>query len=81
MFHEIGTTKQFPYSTRQVSKSWHTSNGDFQTKRKGNLQLNFCQYFNNTRECLLEKPDIVECKYNGKKLKKPLFNLILGTEI
>ena len=42
MFHEIGTTKQFPYSTRQVPKSWHTSNGDFQTKRKGNLQLNCC---------------------------------------
>ncbi len=32
MFHEKGTAKHFPYLTRQVTKSWHTSNGCFHTK-------------------------------------------------
>ncbi len=27
LFHEKGTAKQFPYLTRQVPKSWRTSNG------------------------------------------------------
>ena len=31
-FHKKGTPKHFSYLTRQVSKSWHTSNGIFQTK-------------------------------------------------
>ena len=32
LFHEKGTEKHFPYLTRQVPKSWHTSNGSFLTK-------------------------------------------------
>jgi hypothetical protein len=27
MFHKKGTNKPFPYLTRQVPKTWHTSNG------------------------------------------------------
>ena len=31
-----GRDKPFPYLTRQVPKSWHMSNGTFQTNRRGN---------------------------------------------
>jgi hypothetical protein len=43
LFHEKVTAKQFPYLTRQVPKTWCTSNGTFQTKGKGDLQLKFFQ--------------------------------------
>ena len=33
-FHEKRTPMHFPYLTRQVPLSWHTSNGSFLTKRK-----------------------------------------------
>ena len=62
--------------TRQVPKTWHTSNGDFQTKGKGDIQLKFFQY-SNTKKVLV-KPDIVE--YDGVKVEKPVFDLILGTQ-
>ncbi len=58
LFHEKGTTKQFPYLTRQVPKSWHTLNGTFQTKGKGDLQLKFFQYSNSKRVKI--QPDVVE---------------------
>ena len=76
LFHKKGTAKQFSYLTRQVPKTWHTSNGDFQTKWKGDLQLKFFQYSNSKR--VLVQPDIVE--YDGVSLEKPLFDLILGTK-
>ncbi len=41
LFHEKGTTKQFPNLTRKVPRSWRTSNGTFQTKEKGDPQLKF----------------------------------------
>jgi hypothetical protein len=41
LFHEKGTAKQFPCLTRQVPKTWCMSNGTFQTKGKGDLQLKF----------------------------------------
>ena len=34
-FHRKGATKRFPYTERQVVKSYHTSAGVFQTKRSG----------------------------------------------
>ncbi len=58
LFHKKGKSKQFPYLPRQVPKTWHTSNGDFQTKGKGNIQLKFFQYSNSKRVHL--QPDIVE---------------------
>ena len=76
LFHKKGTAKQFSYLTRQVPKTWHTSNGDFQTKGKGDIQLKFFQY-SNTKKVLV-KPDIVE--YDGVKVEKPVFDLILGTQ-
>ena len=40
-FLKKGTDKTFPYSKRQVPKSWHTLNGRFQTNGRANLRVNF----------------------------------------
>jgi hypothetical protein len=76
LFHEKGTTKQFPYLTRQVPKSWCTSNETFQTKGKGDLQLKFFQYSNSKR--VKVQPDVVE--YGKGSVEKPMFDLILDTQ-
>jgi hypothetical protein len=59
-----------------VSKSWHTSNGCFQTKGRGELTLKFLEY-SNSKEYTV-KPDVVE--YDGNKMTKPAFDLILGVK-
>jgi len=74
-FYEKGKPKPFPYLTRQVPKSWHTSNGTFQTKGRGNLRIKFLDY--STSKEYLAQPDIVE--YDGTTLGEPGFYLILGT--
>ncbi len=38
---EKGRPKHFPYLTRQVPCSWHTSNGVFQTKGRGKPPIKF----------------------------------------
>ena len=40
-FHEKGTPMLFPYLTRQVPLSWHTSNGGFLTKGRSKVSLKF----------------------------------------
>ena len=75
LFYQKGTTKQFPYLTRQVPKSWRT-NGTFQTKGKGDLQLKFFQYSNS--KWVKIQPDVVE--YGKGSVEKPMFDLILGTQ-
>ncbi len=74
-FHEKGKPKPFPYLTRQVPKSWHTSNGTFQTHGRGKLRIKFLDY-SASREYLIQ-PDVVE--YDGTKMGEPGFDLILGT--
>jgi hypothetical protein len=74
MFHKKGTSKPFSYLTRQVPKTWHVSNGDFQTKGQGNIHLKFFQYSNSKRVNL--QPDIVEY---GTTVENPEFDLIIGT--
>ncbi len=76
LFHKKGTAKQFPYLTRQVPKSWRTSNGTFQTKGKGNLQLMFFQCSNSKKVKI--QPDVVE--YTEESGGRPMFDLILGTQ-
>ncbi len=76
MFHKKGTNKPFPYLTRHVPKSWHTSNGDFQTKGQGDIHLRFFQYSNSKR--VHYQPDIVE--YDGTRVEKPAFDLIIGIQ-
>jgi len=76
LFHKNGTPKCFPYTTRQVPKTWCTSNGNFHTEGKGKLELKFFKYSNSKRVSI--RPDVVE--YDGDKLKQPVFDLILGTD-
>jgi hypothetical protein len=73
-FQEKGTKPRFPYLTRQVPKSWHTSNGSVLTKGRGEVNLTFFEYSNT----VIIEPDIVE--YDPKKMTKPAFDLILGVE-
>ena len=74
-FHEKGKPKPFPYLTRQVPKSWHTSNGTFKTHGRGKLRIKFLDY-SASREYLIQ-PDVVE--YDGTTMSQPGFDLILGT--
>jgi hypothetical protein len=73
LFHEKGKTKHFPYLTRQVPCSWHTSNGVFETRGRGKLPIKFFEY-SNSKEFLAE-PDVFE--YN-RNMVKPVFDLIIG---
>jgi hypothetical protein len=74
MFHEKGTPMHFPYLTRQVPKSWHTSNGSFLTKGRSKVSLKFFEY-SNSKEYLVTQ-DVAE--YDKKKMTKLMFDLILG---
>ena len=76
MFHKKGTSKSFPYLTRQTPKSWGTSNGTFHTKCKGSIEVNSFEY--SKSKAVLVTPEIVE--YDGKTLVKPAFDLIIGTK-
>ena len=76
LFHKKGTPKYFPYSTRQVPKPWCTSNGTFFTEGKGNIAVKFYEY--SSSKGLYLQPDIVE--YDGTKLNKPVFDLIIGAK-
>jgi hypothetical protein len=76
LFHAKGTEKRFPYLTRQVPKSWHTSNGSFLTKGRSKVNLKFFEY-SNSKEYTVT-PDVVE--YDKKEMTKPAFDLILGCQ-
>ena len=69
-----GKNKPFPYLTRQAPKSWHTSNGSFQTYGRGKIRLKFFEY-SASREYTIQ-PDIVE--YDENHMTEPGFDLILG---
>ncbi len=69
-----GKDKSFPYLTRQVPKSWRTSNGSFQTYGRGKFRLKFFEY-SASREYTIQ-PDIVE--YDENHMTKPGFDLIHG---
>ena len=61
--------------TRQIPKSWGTSNETFHTDGKGSVEVNFFEY--SRSKAVLLTPEIVE--YDGKTLAKPAFDLIIGT--
>ena len=73
-FLQKGTDKHFPYLKRQVPKSWHTSNGSFQTNGRAKLRVKFFEY-STSREYFIQ-PDVVEYK---DPVDKPGFDLILGS--
>ena len=74
MFHEKGPPMHFPYLTRQVPNSWHTSNVSFLTKGRSEVSLKFFEY-SDSKEFLVT-PDVVE--YDKKKMTRPMYDLILG---
>ena len=74
MFHEKGTSMHFPYLTRQVPISWHTSNESFLTKGRTEVIIRFFNY-SNSKEYTVS-PDLVE--HDKKKMTKPVYDLILG---
>jgi hypothetical protein len=43
-FHRKGATKRFPYTERQVVKSYHTSAGVFHTKGQAKFEMKFFEY-------------------------------------
>jgi hypothetical protein len=71
-----GKDKPLPYLARQVPKSWHTSNGSFQTNGRAKIRVKFFEYLAN-REYMLQ-PDVVE--YNENAMAKPGFDIILGSD-
>ena len=73
IFHEKGTAKCYPYLTKQIPKSWSTSNGIFHTKGKESFQVNSFEYSNSKFVTL--QPEIVEFEAS----EKPVFDLILGS--
>jgi hypothetical protein len=72
LFHEKGKPKHFPYLTRQVPCSWHTSNGVFHTKGRGKLLIRFFEYSNSKD---LAEPEVFEY---DQTMGKPVFDLIIG---
>ena len=72
-FLRKGTDKHFPYLKRQVPKSWHTSNGSFQTNGRAKLRVKFFEYSTN-REYFIQ-PDV---EYKDPA-DKPGFDIILGS--
>jgi hypothetical protein len=74
-FLQKGNDKPFPFLTRQVPKSWRTSNGSFQTNGRGRkLRLKFFEH-SASREYTIQ-PDIVE--YDKNHMNKLWFDLILS---
>ena len=64
----------FPYLTRQVPISWHTSNGSFLSKGRMEIILRFFSY-SNSKEYTVSL-DLVE--YDDKMMMTPVYDLILG---
>jgi hypothetical protein len=64
-----------PVVRRAVPESWGTSNGTFQTKKVGNVEISFVDYSDSKRVHL--KPDIVEYARNGVP---PAYDLIPGKQ-
>ena len=58
-FHRKEATKRFPYTERQLVKSYQTSAGDFRTKGQAKFELKFFEYSESYRYFI--RPDICEC--------------------
>ena len=60
---------------RAVPQSWGTSNGTFQTKRVGVIDISFMEY--SASKSVEQTPDIVEYKIGAQS---SLYNLIIGKQ-
>jgi hypothetical protein len=75
LFMRKGSKKYIPTMKRTVPQSWGTSNGTFQTKKVGTIDVSFMEYSASKSVCLT--PDIVEYEVGAPS---PLYDLIIGKQ-
>jgi hypothetical protein len=73
LFIERGTL-DIPIAKRAVPQLWNTSNGTFQTKKVGSIELSFLDYSSSKR--VQVTLDIVEYSYKMPQM----YDLILGKQ-
>jgi len=76
LFIRKGSQKYMPTTMkRAVPPSWGTSNGNFQSKRVGVIDISFMEY--SASKLVKLTPDIVEYKVGAQA---PLYDLIIGKQ-
>ncbi len=75
LFIRKGSQKYIPYTKRAAPKSWGTSNGTFQTKKVGDIDISFAEY--SISKSVHLTPDIVEYDPGASK---PLYDLITSKQ-
>eukprot|EP00804_Cyclotella_cryptica_P001001 CCRYP_012345-RA/>CCRYP_012345-RA protein AED:0.44 eAED:0.44 QI:0/-1/0/1/-1/1/1/0/179 len=75
VFLPKGKDKHFPFLTMQVPKSWHVSNGSFQTTGRRKIRVEIFEY-SNSKEYFLQ---LYVVEYEEDSMTKPGFDLILGS--
>ncbi len=73
LFIRKGSKKYISTMKRAVPQSWGTSNGTFQMKKVGRIDISFMEYSTSKLVCLT--PDIVEYEVGAPS---PLYDLIIG---
>jgi len=77
LFIKKGSQKYIPTMKRAIAQSWGTSNGTFQMKKVGMIDISFTEY--SASKSVKLTPDIVE--YEDKVgAQAPLYNLIIGKQ-
>ncbi len=73
LFIKKGSQKYIPTMKRAIAQSWGTSNGTFQMKKVGMIDISFTEY--SASKSVKLTPDIVE--YEDKVgAQAPLYNLV-----
>jgi hypothetical protein len=75
LFIRKGSHKYIPCVKRNVPQSWGTSNGTFQTRKVGEINISFVEY--SASKSVRLTPDIVE--YDAEA-NAPLYGLIIGKQ-
>ncbi len=75
LFIRKGSKKYIPTMKRAVPQSWGTSNGTFQTKKVGTIDISFIEY--SISKSVRLTPDIVEYKVGAPS---PLYDIIIGKQ-
>jgi len=75
LFIKKGSQKYIPTMKRAIAQSWGTSNGTFQTKKVGVIDISFPEY--SASKSVKLTPDIVEYEVGAQA---PLYDLIIGKQ-
>ncbi len=75
LFIRKGSKKYIPTMKKAVPQSWGTSNGTFQMKKVGTIDISFMEYSTSKLVCLT--PDIAEYEVGAPS---PLYDLIIGKQ-